>query len=113
MTSYINKIEVQELIDDIGLKDFTILLEAFLRECGDKLESLERGSTDNDHEQVEIDSHTLKSLSRTFGAMELGDHCASLECAARSRKSEEYLPLFKKIQTNCARAIKTLSSTYL
>lgn len=113
MTLPIDEKEIEGLIGDIGMEDFKILLAAFLSECDSKLDSLARNSKVSDHELIELDSHTLKSLSRTFGAVELGEACAKLENAAKNKDPKYYLPLFKDIKRTSLSATQALRDKYI
>lgn len=112
MTLAIDEKEIEHLIADIGMDDFKTLLEAFFSECGDKLNSLERNSSAADHQLLELDAHTLKSLSRTFGALKLGEACAKLERAAKDKDPEHYFQLFEDIKIASHEAIDALRQKY-
>ena len=108
----IDENEIDRLIADIGLDDFKMLLNAFLKEYISKLESLSRNLNATNHELLELDSHTLKSLARTFGAVELGDACAKLEQAAKHQEQASYHDFFEAIQTSGTTAVKALEEKY-
>lgn len=108
----IDENEIERLITDIGPDDFKMLLGAFLNEYSSKLESLTHNLNIANHELLELDSHTLKSLARTFGAVELGDACAKLELAAKQREQANYHELFEAIQTSGNDAVDALQKKY-
>lgn len=108
----IDENEIDHLIADIGLDDFKMLLDAFFSEYIHKIDSLDRNSKSADHELLELDSHTLKSLARTFGAVELGDACAKLEQAAKHQEQANYQGFFEAIQTSGNSAVDALQKKY-
>ena len=112
MTAIIDENEINGLISDIGREDFIILLNAFLSECSSKLNSLKDNLDKTEHDQLELDSHTLKSLSRTFGAVALGDACSKLENAAKNQEHMNYQSLFGSIKTNADLATNILRKEY-
>ena len=108
----IDENEINRLIADIGLDDFKMLLDAFLKECSSKIDSLRRNLDTTNHDLLELDSHTLKSLARTFGAIELGDACAKLEQAAKNHKKANYHEYFEAIQTSGNSAVEAFQKKY-
>ena len=108
----IDENEIDRLIVDIGTVDFKMLLDAFFTEYSSKIDSLNRNLNTTDHDLLELDSHTLKSLARTFGAIELGDACAKLEQAAKHRKKANYREFFEAIQTSGNSAVEALQKKY-
>lgn len=108
----IDEDEIDRLIADVGLDDFMMLLDAFLQEYSSKIESLTHNLDAANHELLELDSHTLKSLARTFGAVELGDSCSKLELAAKHQEQASYREFFKTIQTCGNGAVQALQKKY-
>lgn len=109
----IDEEEIDRLIADVGLEDFKMLLDVFLNEYSSKLESLSHNLDTTNHERLELDSHTLKSLARTFGAVELGDSCAKLELAAEHQEQASYREFFETIQTSGNSATQALRDKYI
>ena len=112
MTSQINQNEIDTLINNVGVDDFNKLLNAFFSECNSKLVSMGSNAAKANHDLLELETHTLKSVSRTFGAIELGDACSALEQAACNQDSVYYLPLYENIKTASNSAIAELREKY-
>ena len=113
MAAGINDEEIKTLLGEVGAEDFNILLTAFLSECAAKLASLAHSAEAANHELLLIESHTLKSLSRTFGAVTLGEACSKLEQAAQSKDADNYMCLFEEVRTASLAALATLKEKYL
>ena len=113
MATEINDDEIETLLSEVGAEDFKTLLTAFLSECAAKLASLAHGAEEANHELLLIESHTLKSLSRTFGAVALGEACAKLEQAAQNKDTDNYMPLFEEVRSASLGALVTLKEKYL
>mgnify|MGYP002629884277 CR=1 FL=1 len=112
MAQILDKKEIEQFINDIGIDDFKILLDAFFSECSDKLADLDRNSLEADHDLLELNSHTLKSLSRTFGALKLGEACAKLEHASKNKDHENYRLLIENIKRASHYALEALRKEY-
>jgi PAS domain S-box-containing protein len=73
------------------------LLEKFLKDLpeqtGQLLQACEAGNT----EVVQQTAHSLKSVSRSMGAMRLGELCEQLEHAGRAGNSEQCLNLSRQV----------------
>ena len=69
--------------------------EAFLREiismyaADDKRAEIQKAYDNCDWDNYRIMIHTVKSTSRTIGAMELGDEAQALECAVKALDEEK------------------------
>ena len=109
----IDENEIDRLVADIGPDDFKMLLDEFFKEYSSKLDSLSRNLNTTNHELLELDSHTLKSLARTFGAVELGDACAKLEQAAKHQEQANYREFFEAIQVSGDSAVDALQKNTL
>ncbi len=112
MMAMIDENEIDRLVADIGLDDFKMLLDAFLKEYNSKIKSLKSNLNTTNHDLLELDSHTLKSLARTFGAIELGEACSQLEQAAKHREKANYHEFFEAIQTSGNRAVEALQKNH-
>lgn len=112
MRDIIDHKEVETLRSEVGNEDFTILLTSFYREADSRLKAIEIHVADSDHNGLELDSHTLKSLSRTFGAIKLGKGCEKLEKAAKNRQSEHYDNLLGQIKGETVESLRSLKKRY-
>jgi len=64
------------------------LIDSFLRETPKLLEGVRRAVKDKDHEHLRRMSHTLKSTSRDFGAIQLSNLGEKLEAISRTDSME-------------------------
>lgn len=82
----INYTVLNNYIELVGEDKRDMLLGMFIDDINDRSRSLVESSKDNDENTRTRELHTLKSVSRTIGALSLGDLIETLEEKSRENK---------------------------
>jgi PAS domain S-box-containing protein len=65
------------------------LLSKFIAKGDDEVKAIATAIENQDHEKVKMLAHTMKSASRSVGAMALGEACQKMEAAGRENRLED------------------------
>ena len=87
-TSSTDPILNQDLLDRYRKRSSSLLgrlIAAFLEECPTLFQNLRESVDQNDHDQIHMNAHTLKSSSHNLGAVRLAAMCQELENASEAR----------------------------
>jgi len=84
------------------------LMDDFLADAPDQLESLRRAATAGDATTARRAAHTLKGNGRTFGAGELASLCEQAEAAATAGELDSVLARVDEIDREWARVRSAL-----
>ncbi|MEO1621330.1 MAG: response regulator, partial [Cyanobacteria bacterium J06632_3] len=74
-----------------------VKVESFLAELPDRLEALQSMISEGNHGQVSFIGHNLKSVVKTFGAVELAEICEAIENEAHESPSPDYQALLNQL----------------
>ena len=77
---------IENLINDIGQANFTAARAIFEKELNMRVNTLKSAWFERDFSRIALESHTLKSSSASFGAVELSMQMNKIEAAALSQK---------------------------
>jgi len=80
--SALDQLRELEALSEPGF--FASILRDFMGDVPQRLERLRNGLERGDSKAVELEAHTLKTSSRTMGAVEMSNICARIEEAAHS-----------------------------
>ena len=87
--------ELKELMED----DFPVLIETYIEDGDERIESLQSAIDDNNSEQVREVAHAFKGSSANLGATKLSEVCYSLENIGREAKLVEAQAVLDSIKT--------------
>lgn len=77
----IDEQRLKELEDDFGADDLAEIIDAFLEEVGEGVDTLGNMLSDQPSAERKAQLHFLKGCARNLGAMDLGDLCEQYERA--------------------------------
>jgi HPt (histidine-containing phosphotransfer) domain-containing protein len=80
------------------------ILSVFMRDTRARLDQLRRLSLDSDRDTIEIQAHTLKGASGTFGLRELSDLARALEAGVDSLSEQSYREALEQLEAAFAAA---------
>ena len=72
---------VAELKDVMG-DDFSVLVESFIRDGGQRLQALKQALADQNREALRAQAHSFKGSSSNLGAVQVCEHCLAMETLA-------------------------------
>jgi HPt (histidine-containing phosphotransfer) domain-containing protein len=103
---------LDELRESVGgdQEFFAELVDDFLADAPTQLESLRQALSAGDEDQARRAAHTLKGLSRTFGAGELASLCQEVEAAAAAGDLDTGLARIDPIDGEWARVRSELGA---
>jgi PAS domain S-box-containing protein len=87
------------------------LVDIYLRNSPDNLETIEQAIVNKDFSAVEMAAHTLKSSSANLGALPLSDLCQKAEIAARETAIDDVQRLFLEMRTEFQNVSSALSES--
>lgn len=79
----LDKDVLDRLREDVGSEPASFLIDSLKTEIASGAEALEEFFQKNDLKQLEIQAHALKSAARSFGAMQLGEVCFTIEMGVK------------------------------
>jgi len=92
-------------------KLFNRIRKTFLETSPDMLNKIESAIANDDYEEIEMSSHSLKSSSRFMAAMKLGDICAEIESKSRDKAPLDTIkPLLIKAKENSSQVFNVLNT---
>ncbi len=80
----IDRSALARLLDDVGLENADMLLDAFLEELEGQAQALEAAAGEGQLEAMARAAHQIKGSAATLGAVRLGRLAATIEDAARA-----------------------------
>lgn len=102
-TSLLDLQALREAIEDTGV--VIEILETFRMDARARLETLERACADRQTKTVARETHALKGMALSIGAMAMAQCCIELEPSARAGNSSALPPLLASL---CACSEATL-----
>jgi HPt (histidine-containing phosphotransfer) domain-containing protein len=85
----INRAIYAALEESVGGEFITVMVEAFLEETSQLMETLKKSLSAGDADAFRRAAHSMKSNAATFGAMQLSEQARELEAIARAGKMSE------------------------
>jgi len=92
------------LADEIGSDGVRQILSIYMRDTRKRLDLLQRLSFADDRETIEIEAHTLKGASGTFGLRELSDLARALEAGVDDLSERSYRDALERLEAAFAAA---------
>jgi signal transduction histidine kinase/HPt (histidine-containing phosphotransfer) domain-containing protein len=86
----VDRVAAQALIEEIDADGAQATLDVFMSETTTRLELMRTFSGEDDRGLIEIEAHTLKGASGTFGFCRLADAARTLEHAAKTISTQDY-----------------------
>lgn len=90
----INEGQLDQLLDEVGKENASLVLDTFLTELDKRLASIENASSRKDVAKIFAAVHALKSTAYSYGAIKLGDLLTQIELAASNDASD----VFKRVK---------------
>lgn len=94
------------MVADVGAETAKMLLESLKGEIKNSRDKLEAYLSDKDIALFENQAHALKSAARSFGAMQLGESCLSLEMAAKDKALGRMIDLMVEFRVTVSATLK-------
>lgn len=85
--SVLEQLRALEAVSEPGF--YAAILRAFLDDVPQRLERVHQALNHSDAKALEFEAHTLKSMARSMGAIEMGDLCARIENTAKHEFQEQ------------------------
>ena len=96
--------ELQDVMED----EFTVLIETYLKDSLDRIQSLRGAIGDSDADAFGKTAHSFKGSSINIGAPRLGELCLKAEEAAKDSLLNEAAAVVDAIETEFRRVEETL-----
>jgi HPt (histidine-containing phosphotransfer) domain-containing protein len=90
--SHLDQNAVQELRGIMG-SDFALLVQTFIRDSAQRIESIRAGANTGDADQLRRAAHSFKGSAANMGAPRLADLCRALEELGRLGDASGAYPL--------------------
>lgn len=108
--SILDEAVLSQLALDIGEETLPIVLQAFLAETKDRLETIKNLSAAQRWTELGKEGHTLKSTAGSFGLMELHLMAKAMDEACRHQNAERAMVLAAEIDILGQKSITTLET---
>ncbi len=99
-----------DLANDTDISLLPDLIETYLLSLNERVASIETAKVGRDLNQIELEAHSLKSSSASFGALQMRDLVEKLEKAASNGDGEQVEGLIKKLGEIHSATVSALES---
>ncbi|WP_144822257.1 Hpt domain-containing protein [Marinobacter piscensis] len=86
-------------LQDVMENEFGTLVETYLSDSKERIESLQKAAADGDADSFTRTAHSFKGSCINIGAPRLGELCRTAEQAGRDNRLQDVPPLLAAIET--------------